>query len=254
MIKLEHIHFTRDRRKILSDVCLEMKSGEHWVILGKNGSGKSTLLEMINGYLFPSSGRVEVLGNVYGTCDVREARRSIGYISQSLMEKLNLRDPAWEVVATGEYGFLRFYENIDPAVQQKAIDMLHKVRLGHLQNQPLGLLSQGERKKIMLARAMMTDPSILIMDEPCAGLDLFEREHFLSALEQFEQQDVGMVYVTHHIEEIVPVFTHVVLIEQGQVVAAGKKQEVLTPELIYQAYQVPVDIEWHRDRPWIKVQ
>jgi iron complex transport system ATP-binding protein len=165
-----------------------------------------------------------------------------------------LRDPAWEVVATGEYGFLRFYENIDPAVQQKAIDMLHKVRLGHLQNQPLGLLSQGERKKIMLARAMMTDPSILIMDEPCAGLDLFEREHFLSALEQFEQQDVGMVYVTHHIEEIVPVFTHVVLIEQGQVVAAGKKQEVLTPELIYQAYQVPVDIEWHRDRPWIKVQ
>jgi iron complex transport system ATP-binding protein len=253
MIKLEHIDFKREDRRILSDVCLHIKKDEHWVILGKNGSGKSTLLEMMNGYLFPSSGRVEVLGNVYGNCDVREVRQKIGYISQSLIEKLTLRDPVWEIVATGEYGFLRFYEKVPEELHEKALSMLDQIRLGHLKNQPFGLLSQGERKKILLARALMTNPSILIMDEPCAGLDLFERENLLSDLELFQRKNINLVYVTHHIEEIVPVFTHVLLIDEGRIVAAGEKEQVLTSDLIHEAFQVQVDIDWHENRPWIKV-
>jgi iron complex transport system ATP-binding protein len=253
MIHLSHISFIREERNILEDVHLHIQEGENWVILGRNGSGKTTLLEMMNGYEFPSSGKVEVLGNVYGQCDVREVRKRIGYISQSLFEKLNLSDPVWEVVATGEYAYLRFYEVIPEEVKAKAISMLERVNLGHLVQQPLGTLSQGERKKVMLARSLMLSPAILIMDEPAAGLDLYEREKLLKDINQLSEQKITVVYVTHHIEEIVPLFTHVALIEQGKLIAAGPKHEVLTAGHLLQAYGVPISLEWFQDRPWIKV-
>jgi iron complex transport system ATP-binding protein len=253
MIHLSHISFIREERHILDDVNLHVQAGEHWVILGKNGSGKTTLLEMMNGYEFPSKGKVEVLGNRYGECDVREVRKQIGYISQSLFEKLNLSDPVWQVVATGEYAFLRFYQDIPDEVKQKAIRMLDNARIAHLKDHALGSLSQGERKKVMLARSLMMKPDILIMDEPAAGLDLYERERLLNDINKLSQQQVTVVYVTHHIEEIIPLFTHVALIEQGKLIAAGPKREVLTADNLYKAFEIPIKLEWFEDRPWIKV-
>ncbi|MDF2723405.1 MAG: ATP-binding cassette protein [Paenibacillus sp.] len=253
MIRLEHIHFVRSERNILNDVNLHMKQGENWVILGKNGSGKTTVLELITGYQFPTSGKVRVLGQPYGEIDLRLVRNRIGYISQALMEKLTLRDPVWEVVATGEYGYLRFYQEIPPEVKQKALEKLEQVRLPHVAEQTLGSLSQGERKKIMLARSLMTDPSVLILDEPCSGLDLYERELLLQDIEELGKSGLLLVYVTHHIEEIMPVFSHIVLMDQGRIVAQGEKRDVLTAQLLRDAYQVPVSIDWIKDRPWIHV-
>jgi len=253
MIGLSGIHFIREERHILQDVNLHMQQGEHWVLLGRNGSGKTTLLEMMNGYEFPSRGTVEVLGNRYGQCDVREVRKKIGYISQSLFEKLNLSDRVWEVVATGEYAFLRFYQDIPAEVKERALQMLERVRILHLADQPLGTLSQGERKKVMLARSLMMQPNILVMDEPAAGLDLYERERLLTDINELSKQDIMVVYVTHHIEEIIPLFTHVALIEQGKLIAAGPKKEVLTPENLHQAFGVELSIEWANERPWIQV-
>lgn len=252
MIKVNQISFKRQQRTILTDVSFEVRPSEHWVILGRNGCGKTTILEMLNGYLFPSSGQIEVLGQLYGTVDVREVRQKIGYVSQSLMDKLALRDPVWEVVATGKFAYLRMYEHISDELRDKALEMLKLVRLEHLKDQPIGLCSQGERKKLMLARALMSNPEILIMDEPCSGLDLYERESFLADLERLKDRTT-IVYVTHHMEEIVPVFTHVLLIGDGKVVAAGPKKKIMTPEFIRQAYQVDVEVSWHRDRPWIHV-
>jgi len=253
LIHLNKVNFIREKRHILNEVDLHIRKGEHWVILGRNGSGKTTILEMINGYLFPSSGTVQVLGNLYGTVDVREVRKQIGYISQSLFEKLSMRDPVWEVVATGEYAYLRFYEQIPEPVIGKALEMLRRVGLEHLSHQPLGTLSQGERKKVMLARSLMLNPAILIMDEPCAGLDLYEREKLLNDIQALAGQNITVVYVTHHIEEIIPLFTHIALIHGGKVVAAGDKRQVLTPEYLREAYQVQVSVDWHNGRPWIKV-
>lgn len=253
MIHLSGIHFIRGERHILKDVNVHIQPGEHWVLLGRNGSGKTTLLEMMNGYEFPSRGTVDVLGNRYGQCDVREVRKKIGYISQSLFEKLNLSDPVLEVVATGEYAYLRFYQEIPQEVKDRALVMLERVRIPHLAHQPLGSLSQGERKKVMLARSLMMKPSILIMDEPAAGLDLYERERFLTDVNDLSKQNITVVYVTHHIEEIIPLFTHVAIIEQGEIIAAGRKEEVLTPENIHRAFGIDITLEWFQERPWLKV-
>jgi len=254
MIRLSNIDFIREDRRILEDVNLHIREGEHWVLLGRNGSGKTTLLEMVNGYHFPSSGSVEVLGHKYGTVDLREMRKHIGYISQSLFEKLNRADPVWEVVATGAYAFLRFYEVIPEEARSRAYELLERIGLGHVSEQPLGTLSQGERKKVMLARSLMSEPKVLIMDEPCSGLDLYEREKMLQSVQQLiDNSGITVMYVTHHIEEIMPMFTHVALIEQGKLIAAGPKRDVLTPELLKRAYDVELELEWFRDRPWAKV-
>lgn len=253
MISMHNVSLRRGEQQILNDVSLEMGPGENWVILGRNGSGKTTLLEMMTGYLFPSEGRVEVLGNVYGRCDVREVRKEIGYISQSLMEKLSLSDPVWEVVSTGAFAFLRFYQTIPENIKEQALTMLDEMNFSHLADHPLGTLSQGERKKVMLARSLMANPKLLILDEPCAGLDLYEREKMLLEIDRLRQRDVAVVYVTHHIEEIVPLFTHVALIKDGQVAGSGRKEEVLNKELIKRTYDINVDLEWDGGRPWIKV-
>ncbi|MDF9841081.1 MULTISPECIES: ATP-binding cassette domain-containing protein [unclassified Paenibacillus] len=254
MISLQHLTLRREQSLILDDVSLDMKPGENWVILGRNGSGKTTILEMMTGYLFPSSGSVEVLGYKFGQCDVREVRKEIGYIGPSLMEKLSLSDPVWEVVATGAYAYLRFYQAIPQQVKEQAIKLLEDMNLGGLAYHPFGTLSQGERKKAMLARCLIAEPKLLIMDEPCAGLDLYEREKMLAEVDKLKQRNVSVVYVTHHVEEIVPLFTHVALIRDGKLAGSGPKEEVLTKEMIMATFDIPVDVEWDGGRPWIKIR
>lgn len=253
MIALEHVSLQRGDKLILDDVNIEMGKGENWAILGRNGSGKTTILEMMMGYLFPTKGKVKVLDYTYGECDVREVRKEIGYISQTLIEKLALKDPVWEVVATGAYAFLRFYQHIPDEVREEAYAKLADIGFSHLAEQPFGTLSQGERKKVLLARSLMAHPKLLIMDEPCAGLDLYERENMLQAVDHLRKQNIGVVYVTHHIEEIMPLFTHVALIKDGKVAAAGPKKEVLTKETIMHAYGISVELDWFHERPWIRV-
>lgn len=253
MIDLQQLTLRRGQRDILRGVNLQVNEGEHWVLLGRNGCGKTTVLEMINGYLFPTTGQVTVLGNLYGTVDLREVRKSIGYIGPSLIEKFTLRDPVWEIVAGGAYAFLRIYQEVPEEVRERVRRELGRIGFAHMEEQPFGTLSQGERKKVLLARTMMADPQLLILDEPCAGLDLYERERYLDALSGLVQPGMSMLYVTHHIEEIIPIFTHVALMADGRIVAAGPKREVLTPELLRSAYDVPVTVDWHAGRPWIRV-
>lgn len=253
MIQLNNITFRRGERNILRGVNLHVQPGEHWTLLGRNGCGKTTLLEMITGYQFPSSGIVDILGNRYGRCDVREVRKKIGYISPNLVEKMTLSDPVWEIVAGGAFAYLRLYEEVADDVREQAYFELERVGMRDLAEQAFGTLSQGERKKILLARTMMAAPELLILDEPCAGLDLYERERFLNVISELATQKLSMLYVTHHIEEIIPVFTHVALMAEGRMVASGLKRDVLTSAALEEAYDIPVSIDWQNERPWIQV-
>lgn len=253
MIKLQNLTLRRGERDILRGVDLQMNAGERWALLGRNGCGKTTILEMVTGYMFPTSGTVEVLGNLYGQVDVREVRKSIGYIGTNLVEKFTLYDPVWEIVAGGAYAYLRIYEKLPKEVVNKALQELDRVGLLSMAQQPFGTLSQGERKKALLARTMMATPSLLILDEPCAGLDLYEREKFLDTLKGLCTPQMTILYVTHHIEEIVPLFTHVALMTEGRITAQGPKKEVLTSDLLKEAYDLPLQVEWKDDRPWVRV-
>jgi len=253
MIQLQQLTFRRENRDILKGVDLKINPGEHWTILGRNGCGKSTILEMVTGYQFPTSGKIDVLGHRFGQVDVREVRKELGYISPALIEKMTLADPLWEIVASGAFAFLRFYEEIPAGVKERAYEELERVGLAAYAENPFGTLSQGERKKALLARTMMASPKLLILDEPCAGLDLYEREKFLQSLSDLASRDIGLLYVTHHIEEIIPVITHVALMADGQFVSSGLKREVLTPEKLMEAYDLPIEVRWTDDRPWIEV-
>jgi iron complex transport system ATP-binding protein len=253
LIELKRLTLRRGEREILRGVDLSVGEGERWVLLGRNGCGKTTVLEMITGYLFPTTGTVDVLGNRYGQVDVREVRKQIGYIGPTLIEKLTLRDPVWEIVAGGVNAYLRIYEAVPDEVRNRAQEELDRVGLGHLSEQPFGTLSQGERKKVLLARTMMADPRLIILDEPCAGLDLYEREKFLDALEALTRRNLSMLYVTHHIEEITPIFTHVALMAEGRIVTSGPKRDVLTPEFLRIGYGLNVQVDWQDDRPWIRI-
>jgi iron complex transport system ATP-binding protein len=253
MIRVSNVSYIREEKNILTEVNWQVSKGEHWVLLGANGSGKTTLLEIVNGYEFPSRGTVEVLGETYGQVDLREVRKRIGYLSTSLYEKMTPRDPLWEAVATGAHGFLRFYQHVDPEVKERAMSRLEQVGLIGLKDHPFGTLSQGERKKALLARALMGNPELLIMDEPCAGLDLYEREKFLKVVNELGSE-ATFVYVTHHIEEIIPVFTHVAMIRSGAITAAGRKKEALTENNLQKTFGVEVRLEWEDERPWVKVK
>ncbi|WEK55826.1 MAG: ATP-binding cassette domain-containing protein [Candidatus Cohnella colombiensis] len=253
MIHLQQLTLRRNQREILQGVNLQILPGEQWTLLGRNGCGKTTILEMINGYLFPTTGTVDVLGYRYGRVDVREVRKKIGYIGPTLIEKLTLRDPVWEIVVGGAFAFLRIYQEVPEEIKAQAYEQLERVGLSALAEQPFGTLSQGERKKVLLARTLMASPELLILDEPCAGLDLYERERFLESLARLSDQKLSMLYVTHHIEEIIPIFTHVALMSQGKIVASGRKKEVLTAEWLGAAYDLPIAVEWRGDRPWIQV-
>jgi iron complex transport system ATP-binding protein len=253
MIGLQKITYVREENFIIKDLSWDIQKGEHWALLGRNGSGKTTLLEMINGYTFPSRGSVAVFGHLFGQVDLRDVRKRIGYISQSLFEKLTPGDPLWEAVATGAYANLRFYEEIQPSVKADAIDRLDQFGLAHLQDHPIGTLSQGERKKALLARALMGKPDLVVLDEPCSGLDLFQREKFLQVIERIAKE-ATLIYVTHHLEEILPVISQVALLKEGRFIATGPKHHVLTKSNIEEAYDIPVELQWEGDRPWIRVK
>ena len=215
---------------ILRDVDWRVQRGEHWVILGANGSGKTSLLSALTGYLMPTSGEISVLGETYGESDWRELRKKIGLVSSSVRQMMAEEEPALETVASGKYAMIDFWGRVTRAEQAGALSLLKQVGCEYLVGRPWRVLSQGERQRVLIGRALMAKPRVLILDEPCAGLDPAAREHFLKFLQRLggRKNSPTLVLVTHHVEEIMPVFSHVLLLKKGRVLAAGEKADVLT--------------------------
>ena len=238
---------------VLSDVDWAVQPGERWIVLGANGSGKTSLLRLAGAWLFPSSGTVEVLGHVLGRVDVRRLRRRIGFASGSLTAMLRPGVTAEDVVMTAKHAALEaWWHTYDDADRARARQLLERVGCGHLAGRAVTTASDGERQRIQLARTLMVDPDLLLLDEPTAGLDLGGREALVARLADLARDPAApaSVLVTHHVEEIPPGFTHALLLRAGRVLAAGALEETVTAGNLSACFGVPVTLERRAGR-WL---
>ena len=255
ILSYKNVSFRRDGREILKNINWEIKKGENWALLGLNGSGKSTLLSMIPAYTFATSGEVSVFEKKFGTCVWAEVKEKVGFVSSSLntfSDSLN-NQTLNNIVLSGKYNSIGIYQEITQKDREKANNIIKNFKLSHLKLNKYITLSQGEQRKTLLARAFMNEPSLLILDEPCSGLDIRAREIFLKTLEESKSK-IPFIYVTHQIEEIIPSITHVAILDNGEIVSQGNKFEVLTEENLSKLYGIDLKIEWSNDRPWLIVK
>jgi iron complex transport system ATP-binding protein len=242
VLEIEGLCIQRDRVPILQDVSWRVMPGEHWVILGGNGSGKTSLLAALTGYLMPTSGEIALLGQRYGESDWRDLRLKIGIVSSSVRQMMNDTEPALDTVVSGKYAMIDYWGTPKRSDAAQAKKLLDDVEAGYLARRPWAVLSQGERQRVLIARALMAKPRLLILDEPCAGLDPVAREHFLQFLSRLAKFDKAptLVLVTHHVEEITPVFSHALLLRAGAVVASGAVRTTLTSATLGTMFGAPV--------------
>ena len=255
LFDLSSVTLERDGRRIVDAASWRVMPGERWALLGPNGSGKSTLLKLALGQLWPSAGRIERVGREYQ--DLRALWRRIGLVADTIAREIPADEPALDTVTSGcmaQLG-LKFFVGMEPSEADRARARVELDRVGcsHLADRPFGVLSQGERQKVMVARALVADPLLLVFDEPCDGMDPGARERFLAWLGEHlrESGAPAVVLVTHHVEEILPAFARTVVLREGRILAAGPTGDVLTRELFETLYDTRLDrLERAGGRVW----
>jgi iron complex transport system ATP-binding protein len=241
---------------ILDGIDWRVERGQHWAILGANGSGKTSLLSALTGYLPPTAGAISVLGETYGRADWRRLRTRIGIVSSSVHQLMAGHESALDTVIGGKFAQIGYWGEIEPADRTQALGILRKIESGYLRDRPWRFLSQGERQRVLIGRALMAGPKLLILDEPCAGLDPVAREHFVQFLERLARRRGAptLVLVTHHVEEIMPVFSHVLVLKSGAVLAAGDKRRVLTSATLSRAFGASIRLGRNNGRYTVRVR
>jgi len=251
VLEFSDVVVRRNARDIVDHLDWSVDDDHRWVVLGPNGAGKTTLLQLADTLVHPTSGRVTILGEQLGRTDVFELRPRIGFASTAMAKRVPPDETVLNVVLTAAYSVLgrwnEAYEDID---ERRALRVLSEWRLDHLADRTFGTLSDGEQKRVQIARAIMTDPELLLLDEPAAGLDLGGREDLVARLSELamDPDAPAMVLVTHHVEEIPPGFTHVLLLREGGVVAQGLLDDVLTEENLSATFGQPLELQRAGDR------
>jgi iron complex transport system ATP-binding protein len=233
----------REGRDIVDHVTWQVSDEQRWVVLGPNGAGKTTLLQLADTLMHPTSGVVSVLGEQLGRTDVFELRPRIGFASSAMARRIPRDETVLNTVMTAAYSVMgRWNEDYEGIDERRARRVLADWKLEHLSERLFGTLSDGEQKRVQIARAVMTDPELLLLDEPTASLDLGSREELLQLLSGYAASPTtpAMVMVTHHVEEIPPGFTHVLLLREGRAIASGPIAETLTAEALSEAFGMPI--------------
>jgi iron complex transport system ATP-binding protein len=252
VLELAGVTVRRGQSNLVESIDWTVEEDERWVVLGPNGAGKTTLLQVASAQIHPTSGVAGILGEVLGAVDVFELRPRIGLTSAALADKIPRAERVHDVVVSASYGVVgRWREHYDELDHERAEQLLTEVGAGHLRDRTFGTLSEGERKRVQIARALMTDPELLLLDEPAAGLDLGGREDLVSTLSVLAMHEASQatVLVSHHVEEIPPGFTHALLLRRGRVVAAGPLERVLTEEIVSATFGMPLQLV-HEDGRW----
>ena len=245
------VSVVRGGNTLLDDITWEVEEGERWVVLGPNGAGKTTLLQLAAARIHPSRGVAGILGEVMGAVDVFELRPRIGLSSAAIAERFPADELVGNVVVTASYAIVgRWREEYDDQDYRRAMTLLQALGAAHLADRRFGTLSEGERKRVQIARALMSDPEVMLLDEPAAGLDLGGREDLVARLGLLAEdtEAPALVLVTHHVEEIPPGFTDVLLLRDGRIVAAGPLERTLTAENLSATFGLPLVVERHGDR------
>jgi len=244
VLEVRNLEVRRGKTMILNRVSWRIEPGQHWVILGANGSGKTSLLSALTGYLTPSGGKITVLGRRYGETDWRELRKRIGLVSSAVRQMMSGSEPALQTIVSGKYAMIDFWGRVTESDRVRALRILKQIECECLAERSWVFLSQGERQRVVIGRALMANPRVLFLDEPCAGLDPVAREHFLQFLDRLGRRKKAptLTLVTHHVEEIMPVFSHALLLKAGTVLANGRKQNVLRSGLLTDAFESSVNL------------
>ncbi|GCD89141.1 ABC transporter ATP-binding protein [Nocardioides sp. LS1] len=252
VLEFADVTVQRGGATLLDGIDWTVEEDERWVILGPNGAGKTTLLQLAAAQIHPTSGVAGILEEVLGTVDVFELRPRIGLTSAALAERIPRHERVHDVVVSASYGVVgRWREQYDTLDHDRATNLLEEVRAGRLKDRTFGTLSEGERKRVQIARALMADPELLLLDEPAAGLDLGGREDLVSTLSvlAMDPDSPATVLVSHHVEEIPPGFTHALMLRQGRVVASGLLDHVVTEANLSATFGMPLALS-HEDGRW----
>ncbi len=245
VIEFADVTVRRGSATLLDKISWRVAEGERWVVLGPNGAGKTTLLQVASAQMHPTDGVAGILDEVLGTVDVFELRPRIGLTSAALAERIPRDERVRDVVVSAGYAVIgRWREDYDELDHERAQELLASVRSEHLVDRTFGTLSEGERKRVQIARSLMTDPELLILDEPAAGLDLGGREDLVSTMTVLanDPRSPAIVLVSHHVEEIPPGFTHALMLREGRVVAKGPVAEVMTAANLTMAFGMSLQL------------
>ncbi|MEK0444841.1 MAG: hypothetical protein RLZZ399_162 [Verrucomicrobiota bacterium] len=255
ILDLHDLCVIRDGIHILDNLSWTVRRGEHWVILGPNGSGKSSLLSALAGYLTPTSGGCQVLGETFGESDWRELRTHLGIVAASIAAMIPPEEPAASTVLTGRNGGIGLWGPPKAHERQEALHYLAEVEATHLEDRRWEVLSQGEKQRVLIARALIGKPKILVLDEPCAGLDPVARECFLAFLERLLQRprSPAVALVTHHVEEIVTGFTHALLLKGGRCEESGPLDATLRTPVLESIFETPLELRKRNGRYRLKI-
>jgi iron complex transport system ATP-binding protein len=251
VIAFDRVSVIRSGNFLVRSLSWQVELDERWVVLGPNGAGKTTLLNLASGRLHPSRGQAWVLGERLGRVDVNELRTRIGITTGRFADQVPAGERVLDVVVTAAWSVVgRWRESYDPQDEARARALLEQLGMGALIDREFGTLSEGERKRTQIARALMTDPELMLLDEPTAGLDLGGREDLLGRLTELalDPDAPAMVLVTHHVEEIPPGFTHGLLLREGTIVAAGLLGEVMTADNLTKTFGLPLIVDRFGDR------
>lgn len=250
VLQVRGLTVTRRGTTILHGVDWTVQPGEMWTILGANGSGKTSLLQCLTAYLTPAGGTISVLEGTYGATDWTELRKSIGIVSSGVRQRIDEEERTFEVIAGGRYGQINYWGRLTEEDRRLTRAIARRVGCTHLLERPWAVLSQGERQRVLTGRALIAKPRLLILDEPCAGLDPVAREHFTAFVQSLAARSGGpaLVLVTHHLEEIPPACTHVLALRGGRVEKAGRIADVLRAPVLSRVFGAPVRVRRNRDR------
>jgi iron complex transport system ATP-binding protein len=254
-LELRGVSYVGDGKMILHSINWKVEAGEHWAVLGPNGSGKTTLLKLACGYIWPNAGG-EVYRKGKTLANLPELRKSIGWVTSVLTAAIPPREKVVRTVISGKFAQIGYIEGFGGEATKRDYRLagryLEEMGCGFLRDQEFGTLSQGEQQKVLIARARMTKPYLIILDEPCAGMDPGARENFLASLRRMGRQKKipALIYVTHHVEEILPMFRKTLVLKDGRVQHAGSTANVLKRDLLQELYDVPLSLLNKKGRRW----